>query len=54
LNNFLFRSHYFLVDPDGDRVQFSTDEELLEALGFISDSVFKVYVRENGMLDLDA
>lgn len=32
-------------DPDGDYVAFSTDEELLEALGFTTDGVLKVYVR---------
>lgn len=31
-------------DPDGDHVSFSTDEELMEALGFVSDSIFKVYI----------
>ncbi|WAQ99089.1 SQSTM-like protein [Mya arenaria] len=31
-------------DDDGDHVSFSTDEELLEALGFVSDSLFKVYI----------
>lgn len=34
-------------DPDGDYVAFSTDEELCEALGFVSDGVLKVYVRIN-------
>lgn len=31
-------------DPDGDHVSFSTDEELLEALGFVNDSIFKVFI----------
>ena len=35
-------------DPDGDYVAFSTDEELCDALGFVTDGVFKVYVRLNG------
>lgn len=34
----------FWKDPDGDHVSFSTDEELMEALGFVSDSVFKVFI----------
>ena len=29
---------------------FSTDEELCEALGFVSDGVLKVYVRINGKI----
>ncbi|WAQ99093.1 SQSTM-like protein [Mya arenaria] len=32
-------------DPDGDQVLFSTDEELMEALGFVTDSLFRVYVK---------
>ncbi|KAL4230806.1 Sequestosome-1 [Mactra antiquata] len=31
-------------DPDGDKILFSTDLELLEALGFVTDSVFKIFV----------
>ncbi|XP_053398816.1 sequestosome-1-like [Mercenaria mercenaria] len=34
-------------DSDGDLVLFSTDEELLEALGFISDSLLKIYIKTN-------
>ncbi|KAL5012386.1 hypothetical protein ScPMuIL_010937 [Solemya velum] len=33
-------------DPDGDLVSFSTDEELLEALGYINDNIFRVYIKE--------
>ena len=40
----------FSSDPDGDYVAFSTDEELCEALGFVSDGVLKVYVRINGKI----
>lgn len=38
-----FSTHW--KDPDGDLVQFSTDEELIEALGFVVDSIFKVYLK---------
>ncbi|WAQ99088.1 SQSTM-like protein [Mya arenaria] len=39
----------YWTDGEGDHVSFSTDEELLEALGFVSDSVFKVYIdRKDG------
>lgn len=37
------------TDPEGDMVQFSTDDEQMEALGFVNDSVFKVYVKETGI-----
>lgn len=40
---------YLFSDPDGDHVSFSTDEELMEALGFVSDSVFKIYITLRGM-----
>ncbi|KAJ8297990.1 hypothetical protein KUTeg_024521 [Tegillarca granosa] len=33
-------------DGDGDNVNFSTDEELVEALGFVSDGLFRVYIKE--------
>lgn len=35
----------YIVDPEDDVIQFSSDEELLEALGFVEGSVFKVFVR---------
>ncbi|KAK3603903.1 hypothetical protein CHS0354_042914 [Potamilus streckersoni] len=38
-------------DSDGDQVAFSRDEELLEALGFVKDSLLKIYVREKGSSD---
>ncbi|KAK2189252.1 hypothetical protein NP493_112g03010 [Ridgeia piscesae] len=34
-------------DPDNDKVVFSTDEELVEALGYVSDGVFRVHVIVN-------
>ncbi|XP_067663942.1 sequestosome-1-like [Haliotis asinina] len=37
----------FWKDSDGDLVCFSSDEELMEALGFVTDSVFRIYVREH-------
>ena len=36
------------VDPDGDIVVFSTDEELLEALGYVNDGIFKIYITLKG------
>ncbi|XP_067663578.1 sequestosome-1-like isoform X2 [Haliotis asinina] len=33
-------------DSDGDLVSFSSDEELLEALGFVTDSVFRIYIKK--------
>ncbi|KAH3839941.1 sequestosome-1-like [Dreissena polymorpha] len=33
-------------DPDGDLVCFSTDEELMEALGFVNDGLFKLYITD--------
>ena len=40
---------YFVrADPDGDVVAFSTDEELMEALGYVTDGVFKVYITLKG------
>ncbi|XP_060603186.1 sequestosome-1-like [Ruditapes philippinarum] len=43
----LREGHFSLYwkDPDGDMVLFSTDVELLEALGFVSDSVFKIFIK---------
>ncbi|KAL5011538.1 hypothetical protein ScPMuIL_010089 [Solemya velum] len=35
-------------DSDGDLVSFSTDEELLEALGYVNDSVFRVTSKKKG------
>ena len=34
----------YVPDPDNDKVVFSTDEELVEALGYVSDGVFRVHV----------
>lgn len=36
----------FWQDPDGDRIAFSTKEELQEALGFVTDGVLRVYIPE--------
>nr|WAU16850.1 SQSTM1 [Cristaria plicata] len=37
----------FWSDPESDLVAISSDEELLEALGYVDDSLFKIYIREN-------
>ena len=48
INNFTGIS--LIVDSDGDVVAFSTDEELMEALGYVSDGIFKVYITTKGKL----
>ena len=37
-----------ITDPDGDVIAFSTDEELMEALGYVTDGVLKVYITTHG------
>lgn len=39
-------------DSEGDQVAFSTDEELLEALGFVNNSLLKIYMREKASNDI--
>ena len=34
-------------DAEGDLVVFSSDDELMEALGFVTDAVFRLYIRKN-------
>ncbi|GFN77733.1 sequestosome-1 [Plakobranchus ocellatus] len=36
----------FWQDPDGDRVAFSTDEELKDAVTYVNDGVLRVYIPE--------
>ncbi|XP_078602752.1 sequestosome-1-like isoform X2 [Branchiostoma floridae x Branchiostoma japonicum] len=38
----------FWKDGEGDLVSFSSDEELLEALGFVNDGIFRIYVKVSG------
>ena len=35
-----------LADSDNDLVAFSSDEELIEALGFVNDGIFRIHIRE--------
>ena len=35
-------------DAEGDLIVFSSDDELMEALGFVTDAVFRIYIRKNG------
>ena len=35
------------VDPEGDYIAFSSDEELVQALAHVQDGVFKIYIRGN-------
>ncbi|KAK3603904.1 hypothetical protein CHS0354_042915 [Potamilus streckersoni] len=37
----------FWKDPENDLIAISSDEELMEALGYVEDSLFKIYIREN-------
>ncbi|KAL3860601.1 hypothetical protein ACJMK2_010700 [Sinanodonta woodiana] len=41
------RFSLFWRDPENDLVAISSDDELLEALGYVDDSLFKIYIREN-------
>jgi len=34
------------VDSENDLVWFSSDEELIQALGFVDDGVFRIYIEE--------
>ena len=34
----------YFSDSDGDLIAFSSDDELTEALGFVNDGVFRVYI----------
>ncbi|XP_046369927.2 uncharacterized protein LOC124144530 [Haliotis rufescens] len=45
----LVRGNFYLYwkDSDGDLVSFSSDEELLEALGFVTDSVFRIHIKKH-------
>ena len=36
------------TDADHEMITFSSDEELVEALGSIGGDVFRVYVKEGG------
>lgn len=37
----------FWKDQDGDFITFNSDEELLEALGFVSDGMLRVFIKES-------
>lgn len=42
----LYKLGFFsLLDEDGDLIAFSTGEELLEALGFVDNGLFRVFVK---------
>ena len=44
-----FHLHFiFYLDNDGDDVSFSTDDELTEALGHVSNGIFKINVASYG------
>lgn len=36
---------FSLLDEDGDLIAFSTGEELIEALGFVDNGLFRVFVK---------
>lgn len=37
---------YYVSDSENDLITFSSDDELTEALSYINDGVFKVYIEE--------
>ena len=37
----------FPTDQDGDYIAFSSDDELTEALGFVNDAIFRIYIKGN-------
>ena len=39
---------HLFSDNDGDAVSFSTDDELTEALGHVSNGIFKINVASQG------
>ncbi|XP_012786527.2 sequestosome-1 isoform X3 [Ochotona princeps] len=39
-----FQAHY--RDEDGDLVAFSSDEELMMAMGYVKDDIFRIYIKE--------
>ena len=41
----------YFPDNDGDAVAFSTDDELIEALGHVTDGIFKLHVASKGRLN---
>jgi hypothetical protein len=43
--NFIDSGYVTVLDNDGDLVAFSTGEELLEALGFVDNGLFRVFIR---------
>lgn len=41
-----------ILDEDGDLIAFSTGEELLEALGFVDNGLFRVFIRPSKLIRL--
>lgn len=37
-----------ITDTDNEYISFSSDEEQTEALGFVTDGIFKVYIKGTG------
>ena len=35
----------YIPDDEGDNIAFSSDDELTEALGFVNDGLFRIYIR---------
>ena len=36
---------YFLTDNENDMISFSSDDELIDALGFVGDGIFRIYIK---------
>lgn len=41
-----------ILDGDGDLVTFSTDDELMEALGFVNDGMLRIFIKQKGKINL--
>lgn len=41
----IYLFYFIFSDPEGDQIAFSTDEELVEALGFVEDGVFRIKIK---------
>ena len=46
--NYVYLLSFLFLDNDGDAVSFSTDDELTEALGHVSNGIFKINVASQG------
>lgn len=47
---YCFSQFLFHIDAEGDLIAFSSDEELVEALGQLSEEVFRIYISSKNRL----